>query len=293
MKLGSLLVMISLLFTTACRTSGFDGSSAKSHEGGLTDEEYYVKAEIFLRFTRCVGQHNIRREGDKVTIHAKGGEAISPPLTQCIEPLKMYPTMWDIVQADDSDVIIKIRKATSVEIATEFLNEHSEDTCVTKSQMTSRGLELTLGENQDAHCKDSLSNFALYFKIIERSDTKLVLSAESNNFNCSNEDKSITVSHFKDFRIQSAGELFDPISYAYYAKKVANGNVEQIKLDHCDFSVKVINYAVWEGKIACNSTTKNIQHELNFSAINLQSTLKVDGQESPTTCTFMPEHDDI
>ncbi|MGE0172114.1 MAG: hypothetical protein AB7T49_04985 [Oligoflexales bacterium] len=290
MKLLSAIVIFSALIAPGCMKKKTENSTAKSNEGGLTDEEYYVKAEVYLRFLPCFSTNEFKREGDKVTIHTEGDDQMAVPLDKCIEPLKMFPTMFDVIQADKNDVILRILKTTTVEVFTEYFKRFGPDTCVKSSRVTDKGIEFTLSENGSEVCKTSLDQLSLYFGIVEKTDTKLVLGRVTKGYACVTQDKSVTVTHFKDFGVQTVGELFEPVSYATYLKEGG----EEVRLNHCDFEFNMPGANAEAGNtmasLVCSSDDKKIQSKFEVSAISIKSSIIEDGQERPTSCKMPDAH---
>jgi hypothetical protein len=287
MKRLSVFVLFSaILASSACKMRKSENSGAKSHEdGGLTDEEYYAKAEIFLRFFPCFSKKDITREGDKVTIHVNGGDPMSPPLMQCIEPLKMFPTLWDIVQVDETDAIIRIMKTTTAEVVGDYFTKAGPEGCVTKFERTEKGMEFTFKESAGEECKQRFAGLQAYFEVLENSDKKLVLGYITKGFTCSTEGNSASIRLFKDFSDQETGELFDPISFATYEKKGADGNVEKGTIRNCHYKINLGDQPMaLTGELDCISDDEKFKHKILVGFAGMKSTATIDGQEQQTKC---------
>ncbi|MGE0174012.1 MAG: hypothetical protein AB7T49_14540 [Oligoflexales bacterium] len=286
MKTWSMLAMctVSLASIWGCVKTSVN-SSAKSH-AELTDEQYYAKAEGYLRFFPCFRAGDLTREGAKITVHVReSGMAL--PLTQCLEPLKLFPSLWDIVQIDETDAIIRISKTTSIEIAGDYLVKNEPQKCVTKVVLTKKGIEFSLAENRNEECKDTLNHLTTWFNVSEQSESKIVLNPITKGFQCATEDKSVTLGLYKDFSVQTTGELFEPISFASYEKKAANGEIGKRTLEHCEYALRLGEVpGSYEGELICSTEDKKIQHKLFVSMMDLKSVLVENGQERQTRCKW-------
>jgi hypothetical protein len=274
-----LSMMAAALSLTGCKTTN-RASSAKSHEGVMTDEEYFDRIQLLMQ--AYPGVDTVSHVGGVFSIVFKKVEDAQ----RMADSFKHAETtgMAKIIAVDGKKVVLHAARPDGREWIALMMSQGISQECVQKVTVTPEGFLVALkkaGPNPDIHgmCVKLLGGF---FEIKKQEGNNVLLGYLSKPFICRTKDKSITIETYKDFSLDDGRAIMDMASFAivkYPSKKV--------KLDHCEVSVDRSNEELTSMAIVCENASEQIKHEFKMGmGFGFATVLTEGDKEQQTACEW-------